>query len=160
MLFAVLPCLLVLILVGCEVVPKTLAVRAPETWALRVAQPMHSLLNVTRPLRYLAQRINSMILAHVIPKTAKPQPVLSDEEYQELLELAYQQGTLAQSEKEIILQIIGLDRQTAKDVMKPRAQMASIPDDLSVEEMMAAAGNSNIAGCRFMMRRRIPLWAC
>ncbi len=64
---------------------------------------------------------------------------MSDEEYQELLELAYQQGTLAGTEKEIILQIIGLDRQTAKDVMQPRSQMAAISDDLSVEEMIAAA---------------------
>ena len=32
--------LLVLILIGCEVLPKTLAVRRPERWSLRVAQPM------------------------------------------------------------------------------------------------------------------------
>src|SRR5438105_1084516 len=31
--------LLVLILIGCEVLPKTLAVRQPEKWALRVARP-------------------------------------------------------------------------------------------------------------------------
>ncbi len=31
--------LLALILIGCEVLPKTLAVRRPERWALRVARP-------------------------------------------------------------------------------------------------------------------------
>jgi putative hemolysin len=134
-----LPALLVLILVGCEVIPKTLAVRAPEPWALRVARPMHWLLSATRPIRHVAQGIVSAILKAAVPASLKPRQVLSDEEYQELLELAYQQGTLAQSEKEIILQIIGLDRQTAKDVMKARARMAAIPDDLSVEEMTAAA---------------------
>jgi CBS domain containing-hemolysin-like protein len=56
-----------------------------------------------------------------------------------LLEIAFQQGTLTQSEKEIILQIINLDRRTAREVMKPRAQMAAISDDLSIEEMLAAA---------------------
>src|SRR4029434_3314756 len=60
-------------------------------------------------------------------------------EYQELVELAFQQGTLARAEKEIILQIIRLDMKTAQDVMKPRSQMAAIPDDLSVEDMVAAA---------------------
>ncbi|MDB6121911.1 MAG: hypothetical protein JWQ71_904 [Pedosphaera sp.] len=138
-LFLLVPALLVLILVGCEMIPKTLAVREPEQWALRVARPMHALLSFTRPVRQVVQRLNMMILNAVVPKSSKPQSTLSDEEYEELLELAYQQGTLAGSEKEIILQIIGLDRQTAKDVMKPRAQMASIPDDLSVEEMIAAA---------------------
>src|SRR5213078_4643624 len=85
-----------------------------------------------------------------VPQTAKAQPALTDEEYQELLDLAYQQGTLAQSEKEIILQIIELDRRTAKDVMKPRSQMAAIPDDLSVEEMIEAA--------RKYRHRRLPIY--
>jgi putative hemolysin len=137
--FAVLPTLLFVILVGCEVVPKTLAVRAPEQWALRVARPMNFLVNVSQPFRQVAQRIDSAIIKAVVPKSFKPRAVLSDEEYQELLELAYQQGTLAKSEKETILQIIGLDRLTAKEVMRPRAQMAAIPDDLPVEEMIAAA---------------------
>jgi CBS domain containing-hemolysin-like protein len=139
LLFVTLPSLLVLILVGCEMIPKTLAVRAPEVWALRVARPMLFLQNVTRPFRQVAQRINSAILKAVIPNSLKPRAVMSDEEYQELLEMAYQQGTLAQSEKEIILEIIGLDQQTAKDVMKPRGHMACISDDLSVEEMIGAA---------------------
>ena len=64
--------------------------------------------------------------------------------------MAYQQGTLAQSEKEIILQIISLDRRTAKEVMKPRSQMAAISDDLSIEEMIAAA--------RKHKHRRLPIY--
>ncbi len=139
LLFVILPALLLLILVGCEVAPKTLAVRAPERWALRVARPMHFLQKFTGPFRQVAQRLDNFILHTLVPKSFKPQTVMSDEDYEELLELAYQQGTLARSEKEIILQIIGLDRQTAKDVMRPRSQMAVIPDDLSVEEMMVAA---------------------
>jgi putative hemolysin len=80
----------------------------------------------------------------------KPQTHTADADYQELLELAYQQGALAQSEKEIILQIINLDRRTAKEVMKPRAQMAAISDDLSIEEMIEAA--------RKYKHRRLPIY--
>lgn len=142
--------LFVLLLVGCEVVPKTLAVRSPESWALRVARPMHFLQRFSGPFRRVAQHLDATILRSVVPRSFKPQPGMSDEEYEELLELAYQQGTLAGTEKEIILQIIGLDRQTAQDVMKPRAQMAAIPDDLPVEEMLAAA--------RKYRHSRLPLY--
>jgi CBS domain containing-hemolysin-like protein len=142
--------LLALILVGCEVIPKTLAVRSPEQWSLWVARPMSFLQGVTRPLRQIAQRLNATVLQAVVPKSVKPQAALSDEEYEELLELAYQQGTLAQSEKEIILQIISLDRRAARDVMKPRSRMACIADDLSVEEMIAAA--------RRHKHRRLPIY--
>jgi len=93
----------------------------------------------TGPIRQVAQRLDDFILRALVPRSVKPPTEMSEEEYQELLELAFQQGTLARSEKEIILQIVGLDRQTAKDVMRPRSRMAAIPDDLSVEEMVAAA---------------------
>ncbi|HWF19775.1 MAG TPA: hemolysin family protein [Verrucomicrobiae bacterium] len=148
--FVCLPALLVLILLGCEVAPKTLAVRSPELWALRVARPMLFLQKFTGPFRRVAQRLDNAILNALVPQSIKPGVAMSDEEYQELLELAFQQGTLAGTEKEIILQIIGLDRQTAQDVMKPRAQMAAISDDLPVEEMIAAA--------RKFKHTRLPLY--
>ena len=141
--------LLIFILLCVEIAPKAFAVRAPEVWSLRVARPMFMLQNALRPLRQIAQGLNNLIL-RAVPKTLKPQTAMSDEEYQELLELAFQQGTLAQSEKEIILEIINLDRRTAKDVMRPRSQMASIPDDLSVEEMIVVA--------RKHKHRRLPMY--
>lgn len=139
---------LAIVLVVCEVLPKALAVRAPEQWALRVARPMVWLQAGTGWFQRFVHRLNELFLRVVLPKSARaPSP---DDEYHELLDMAYQQGTLAQSEKEIILQIISLDRKTARDVMRPRAQMAAIPDDLSVEEMLAAA--------RKYKHRRLPIY--
>ncbi len=131
--------LLLVILIGCEVIPKTLAVRAPEFWTIRLVRPILLLQRLSRPVRQIAQLVNALVVRAVLPASIKPQRALTDAEYEELLELAFQQGALARSEKEIILQIIRLDRQTAKDVMKPRSRMNCISDDLSVEEMMAAA---------------------
>ncbi|HVV72132.1 MAG TPA: hemolysin family protein [Verrucomicrobiae bacterium] len=142
--------LVVLILIGCEVLPKTMAVRKAELWALRVARPMFLVLGISLPLCRLAQRVNQTILNAVIPRSFQPQSALTDADYQELLEMAYQQGALAQSEKEIILQIISLDRRTVKEVMKPRSQMAAIADDLTIEEMVAAA--------RKHKHRRLPIY--
>lgn len=142
--------LLVLILIGCEVLPKTLAVRRPELWALRVARPLLLLQYLSLPFRRIAQAVNTSILRAVVPRTVQPQAALTDADYQELLELAYQQGTLAQSEKEIILEIIHLDQRTAREVMRPRSQMAAIPDDLSIEDMLEAA--------RKYKHRRLPIY--
>jgi putative hemolysin len=141
--------LLVVILIGCEVIPKTLAVRAPETWALRLARPMCWLQSVSRPVQRFAQALNNLLLSG-LARTVKPQTAVTEEDYRELLELAAQQGALAVREKEIIFEIIGLDRKTAADVMTPRSQMASIPDDLSVAQMIAAA--------RRLRHRRIPMY--
>jgi CBS domain containing-hemolysin-like protein len=142
--------LLALILIGCEVLPKTLAVRRPERWSLRLARPLAFVLRFSLPLCRVAQKINEAILHAVIPRNVQANVTLTDADYQELLEMAYQQGALAQSEKDIILQVISLDRRTAREVMKPRSRMAAISDDLSVEEMVAAARNYK--------HRRLPIY--
>jgi CBS domain containing-hemolysin-like protein len=142
--------LLVFIVLGGEVVPKTLAVRMPEAWALRVAGPMFLFVRLTRPVRHIAQRLNSAVLRVFVPGSVKPASPLTEAEYKELIEMASQQGALAHSEKEIILQIIRLDRRTAREVMRPRAKMACISDDLSVGEMVEAA--------RRHRHRRLPIF--
>ena len=142
--------LLVVTIFCCEALPKTLAVRRPEVWALRVASPLWFFQRLTLPLRWLAQKLDEFILRVTVPQSFKPMTALTDADYQELIELAAQQGALAQSEKEIILQIISLDQRAAREVMKPRARMACIPDDLSLEEMLAAA--------RKFRHRRLPMF--
>jgi len=139
-----------LILVGCEILPKTLAVRAPELWAGRVAGPMLLVRETTGWLQRWFERFNGWFLSLMMRGPAKPLSLTPDDEYKELVELAFHQGTLGASEKEIILQIISLDRKTAKDVMKPRSRMAAISDDLSIEEMVAAA--------RKFKHRRLPIY--
>jgi len=133
-----------------EVLPKTMAVRRPDRWSLRVASLLLLVHSAMLPFRRVAQAMDSVILRTVVPRGAKPQTTLTDADYQELLEMAYQQGALDASEKEIILQIISLDRHTVRDVMKPRSQMSCIPDDLTVEEMIAAA--------RKHRHRRLPMY--
>jgi CBS domain containing-hemolysin-like protein len=139
---------LLLVLFGAEVAPKALAVRAPERWSLRVAPPMLVLRKLSRPFRLVAQSL--LRLAFGSSTSSGPAPGLSDEEYQELLEMAFQQGALAAGEKEIILQIINLDRRKAGDVMRARTQMDCISDELSVAEMLAVA--------RRVKHRRLPIY--
>ncbi len=142
-------CVSALVLIGCEVLPKTLAVREPERWALRVAWPLRLFERLSHPFHRAAQWTNAAILKTAAAKAAPPAAV-TEAEYQELLELAWQQGTLEEAEREIILQIISLDRRTVRDVMRPRAGMACVSDDATVEEMLAKA--------RQYKHRRLPIY--
>ncbi|MGH7980310.1 MAG: CNNM domain-containing protein, partial [Limisphaerales bacterium] len=78
-----------LVLIGCEVFPKTLAVRQPERWALRAVWLLLLFQKSTRPLHQAAQWLDSVLLR----KMSRAGPVaLPDAEYQELLEMAFRQG--------------------------------------------------------------------
>jgi CBS domain containing-hemolysin-like protein len=138
------------VLIVCEVFPKTLGVRRPEQWALRIGWLLLIFEKASTPLHRLAQLINALLLKIVRLQSTASSAALTDAEYQELLEMAHQQGTLAESEKEIILQIISLDKRTARDVMRPRAGMLCISDDATVDEMIAAAKKSK--------HRRLPIY--
>jgi putative hemolysin len=132
------------------VIPKALGVRAPEFWSVRTSAAVNIFLRLTRPIRRIAQAINGAILRLVIPKSIKSQPVISDEEYQDLLSIAQQQGALGKAEKDMILQILALDKRTAGDVMNPRSQISCISDDLSKEDMLEEA--------RRIKHTRIPIY--
>jgi CBS domain containing-hemolysin-like protein len=141
--------LAVLVLIVGEVLPKTLAVRQPEKWAVRVAWPLFAFEKFSQPLHRAAQWMNAAILKTTAARVT-PVAAVTEAEYQELLELAWRQGTLDESEREIILQIISLDHRTARDVMRPRAEVACISDEVSVEEMLATARQSK--------HRRLPMY--
>lgn len=142
--------LLALTLIGGEVFPKTLAVRNPERWALRVGWLLLIFQKFSTPAYRAAQWLNSVFIKKAALPVVAPAPALTDAEYYELLDMAYRQGTLAESEKEIILQIISLDQRMARDVMRPRAGMVCLSDDATVEEMIAAA--------RKFRHRRLPIY--
>lgn len=137
-------------LLGCEIAPKTLAVRAPERFASALAGSLLLVQHLSRPVRRVMQRLNEILLGLLARTSIKPLPGMTDDEYEELVELAFQQGTLAAGEREIILQIVGLDRRTAKDVMQPRSRMATVSDEASIEEMAVQA--------RKLKRRYLPIY--
>lgn len=138
-----------LVLLGCEVLPKTLAVRRPERWAVRVAWPLFIFEKTSKPFHRFGQALNTALFGKLIRPPATT-PKLTDAEYQELLDMALQQGTLAPTEREIILQIISLDQRVARDVMRPRAGMAAISDEASVDDMTIAA--------KMYQHRRLPIF--
>lgn len=133
---------LLLLLLTCEVTPKALGVRSPEVWALRVAEPLWLFVSLTRPVRKIAQAWVDGVVERLVPKSAKIQTGVSDDEYADLIELAHQQGTLGAGEKEILLQVLLLDQRTARDVMQPRARMVLLRDDLPMDQMVAEARKS------------------
>lgn len=142
--------LLPVVLVGCEVVPKTLAVRAPDRWALRVAPAVQWFHWASAPLRKVAGVLTGLAARGLVPAGIRPNRHMTDGEYEELIELAFQQGSIARTEKDIILEIIRLDRRTVREVMRPRTQMIALSDELPVEQMIAEARRHG--------HRRLPLY--
>lgn len=140
MYFIVLLCILLFfIALLLEILPKTLAIKSPEIWALGLSKPICLLHWISAPIRVLSENFINLLLRLTLPKGIKPNPTTSEDEFAELIDWAYQQGVLERSEREIMEEIIKLDKRTAEEVMKPRAQMVCIEDNTPVETMISAA---------------------
>jgi len=117
---------------------------------MRVARPLTWLVGATVPFLRAVQRSTDLLVSSLVPASIQPMTATNDQDYHELIDEAYQQGTIARSEKEIILEIISLDQQIVGDVMSTRSQMSAVPYDLPKEELVAAA--------REIRHSRLPLY--
>ena len=128
---------LVVMIVGCDIFPKTVAIRHPEIWSLRVVSILKILTFLTSPFQRKQSPMPSQ--KEITDPSAGLTSKLSIDEYQELLELACLQGGMKREEKNLIMRIISLDLKTAKDCMKLRSQIDCVPADAGYEEMVRFA---------------------
>ena len=140
MYFMLFLCILILfIALLCEILPKTLAINSPKKWALTLSKPVLLFDRISKPIRYMAQKISDISLNLILPKKLLPNITTTEEEFSELIDWAYQQGVLEKSERDIVDEIIKLDKKTAEDIMKPRSHMICIEDNISTKEMILAS---------------------
>ena len=130
-------CILLLFIVFlCVLVPKILVSKYLEDWESRIAKPVLLILWLAKPLEAMSEFISEKIM-HGFPKNLEPDDISSEEEFAELIDIAYQQGVIERSEREILNEIIKLDRKTAEEVMKPRSDMVCIEDTSDLSTMIS-----------------------
>ena len=143
--------LLVIIFFSCVVFSKILVFKYNDTLKTRFAKPVFAILWLAKPLGVMSEFICEKIILSLIPtKKLEPDEVTSDEEFSELIDMAYQQGVIERSEREILNEIIKLDQKTAEEVMKPRSDMVCIEDTSDLSFMISFSKKHN--------HTRIPIY--
>lgn len=110
-----------------ELVPKSLALRAPEPVALALSPPLLWLSSLARPVVWLLTASSNLILRLFGDKTSFTEARLSPDELQELVEEAARSGELDDGTADIASRALDLRDLTAEDVMKPRTQVCALP---------------------------------
>ena len=118
-----------------ELVPKSLALRAGERYALTLAPFLLGLSNVARPLVWLLTATSNVVLRPFGDRTTFTEARHSAEELQQLLEESTQAGTLDASAGEIASRALELPALTVGAVMVPRTRIVGIPRDADQAEL-------------------------
>jgi putative hemolysin len=108
-----------------ELVPKRLALRAPERIAMVVARPMRWLDRLSGPVVWLLARSSDLVL-RLLPGRAVSEPPVTDEEIAALMVQGTQAGIFHASEQQLVENVLQLDERRVTSIMTPRREFASI----------------------------------
>lgn len=105
-----------------ELVPKRLALLAPEGVASMVARPMNGLARVARPLVWLLSSSSSLVL-RLMGARRREEPPVTDEEIKVLMEQGAEAGVFHESEQAIVSNVLRLDEQRVGLIMTHRSDI-------------------------------------
>jgi len=123
--------LTLLILVFSEIIPKTLGALYCRQLAPVGTLMIHWLIWGLYPLVLLSQKITQLLTVR------SNSPVVSREEFRALADLGIKEGVVQETESRILKNLMRFGSLTAKDVMTPRSVLFTLPEDMSIEEVLS-----------------------
>jgi CBS domain containing-hemolysin-like protein len=133
--FIMLPVLLLL----CDIVPKTLAIRHNVRFATFQAPYVDVFARAVSPVRWVLRRVSDWIITLLVGKARTPASISTEDIVKTLAAEAVDEGSLDTDEARYIHQIFEFGDMTMTDVATPRSQMfvfsASMPLDLVAREL-------------------------
>jgi putative hemolysin len=118
-----------------ELVPKSLALRAAERYALLIGKPLLAVSWLARPIVWLLSVSANLVLKPFGDTTTFTEVRHSAEELQQIVEEAAKAGTIHPEAGEIAARALELPELRVSDVMVPRQQVVMIPKNASPDEL-------------------------
>ncbi|TDH64086.1 HlyC/CorC family transporter [Dankookia rubra] len=119
-----------------ELVPKQLALRDPERFAVAVARPMAWLARYTAPVVWVLSRSSSLVLRMFGAHMPQDQSV-TEEEVKAVVAEGAQAGALEHEERHMIERVLRLADKPVRALMTPRNDVAWIDRNASPQDLAA-----------------------
>lgn len=132
-----------------ELVPKQIALAAPESVAARVAPLMRWISRIAAPLVWLLDRSGKLVLT-LIGRSGDKRAAISDDEIRLVIAEAESAGVIHATETEMIAGVMRTADRTARDLMTPRHEI----------ELLAASDSYSATIRQFRQTRRNRLPVC
>ena len=127
-----------------EVMPKSLALQAPEATALRVIGPVSIIERIFFPVIYVLNVIARAITrACGVPERDEHDHMISPQELELIVEESSEEGLIAPSEQLYIENILDMRERTVGQVMTPRTRIVGISAHESQETIWRLVCDSN-----------------
>src|SRR5690606_4419595 len=119
-----------------ELVPKRIALLAPERIAGGVALPMRWLARLTAPFVWLLS-LSTRTILRVLRMDRGQSDKVTEEEIRMLVAESHEQGVIDADERNMINRVLRLDDRSAECLMTPRTRIVWLDAAASIEENLA-----------------------
>src|ERR1700674_2300613 len=141
----------VLVVIFAEVLPKTIAINAPDRVSLLVARPMKLMVYLLGPLLSLIEAVVRVLMIALGIKIGANQPILSPtERLRGAVDLLHHEGKVEKHDRDMFGGLLDLRELQVSDVMVHRTEMVMINADLPPEDLVREVLATEYT--------RIPLW--
>jgi CBS domain containing-hemolysin-like protein len=135
------------VLVACEITPKTLALQRAEKVALRMARLVAWATLVMRPVVFVLTAVTRLILRIMGGRAQVRGPFVTEEELKMLVSVGEEEGVLEEEEREMIHGIFEMGDMLVRELMVPRTDLVAIEANEPVEkavELVTKHGHTRI----------------
>jgi magnesium and cobalt exporter, CNNM family len=141
----------ILVVVFAEVLPKTVAINAPDRISLLVARPIFWTVRLLGPILLAIEAVVRWVLRLAGVRVGESQPVLSGhEELRGTVDLLHREGGVEKHDRDMLGGLLDLQDLAVSDVMVHRTEMITVNADDTAEDILRAVLASPVT--------RVPLW--
>nr|MBF6591159.1 HlyC/CorC family transporter [Ktedonobacterales bacterium] len=122
------------VLIFCEITPKSVAVQAPERWSRLLVGLVENLMLVLWPVVRALTWITEHVVGLFGPQVGHHRLAVTEDELRLMVEVSGEQGVLEDDEREMIDNVFELADTTVHEVMVPRIDMVTLEANATLEE--------------------------
>jgi CBS domain containing-hemolysin-like protein len=128
-----------IVLIFCEISPKTAAVQNPLRWARIFVNPVRVAAWILRPVVVVLSVITAGLVRLLGGQMRHRGPFITEDELRLLVTVSEEEGVLEEEETEMIRSIFEFADTTVREVMVPRIDMVTLPSTMTVNEAVDLA---------------------
>ena len=119
----------VLVLIFCEVLPKSYAKKNAEKLSLAFAAPLSVLVTVLKPLVFLLNKLSDLV------SKGDDAPSVTEDELKYMIDEIEEQGVIEEQESELVKSALEFDEISVNEILIPRVKVVGIEYGTSIEEI-------------------------
>ncbi|HTG02394.1 MAG TPA: hemolysin family protein [Nitrospirota bacterium] len=119
-----------------KLIPKGIAYRTPEAFALAVAPAFHAVEKTLWPLTRLLAKTADAVTGSS-PQGLSCAAVVTEEDIKAMINLGEERGSLKEEEKELLHKVFEFGDTLASEAMRPRTEIVSVPSDAVLKDVFS-----------------------